>query len=259
MNKIYKETISSNCLFHFTNSAENLLNILEKEFYPHYSLEDLRFISYSSRVDSYYHIAIPMVSFCDLPLSKIKTHISVYGNFGIGMKKSWGLKNGICPVIYANENSTSTRLLQSGIKGVISRGEVSEITPISKSLGYQVRFYKPYTGNFIRNSNLTKNYNYYDEREWRYVPDTESLSLPFCMYKNKFENSVERAETNKELATKVKINFNPNDIKYIIIENESQLPAMIRAIMRIKNKFDEETRLKLISRIISIKNIVEDF
>ena len=82
-----KETISSNCLFHFTNSAENLLNILENEFNPRYCLENLKFLDFSPKMTDYFEIAIPMVCFCDIPLSKIKTHISIYGNYGIGMKK----------------------------------------------------------------------------------------------------------------------------------------------------------------------------
>ena len=92
MNEL-KETISSNSLFHFTNSAERLVGILKHTFRPRYCLEDLRMFTTSLDEDeegSWLELAIPMVCFCDIPLSKIKHHLTFYGNYGIGFDKRMG-------------------------------------------------------------------------------------------------------------------------------------------------------------------------
>ena len=87
--------LSANTLFHFTKTHENILSILENEFYPNYSLEDWKPLSGKT-----HPIAIPMVSFCDIPLSQISNHTKHYGNYALGLKKEWGIKNKINPVLY---------------------------------------------------------------------------------------------------------------------------------------------------------------
>src|SRR5258706_146407 len=91
--------ISSNTLFHFTNNAENLLNILKNEFSPRYCAEYglSEPVLDSVTVPLY---AKPMICFCDLPLFLIKRHLTFYGCYGIGMSKEWGESNGVTPVLY---------------------------------------------------------------------------------------------------------------------------------------------------------------
>ncbi|MBA3071804.1 MAG: hypothetical protein FP829_06570, partial [Nitrospirae bacterium] len=86
--------ISTNTVFHFT-SWSNLFGILKNNFLPKYSTETVHLFGATS-----VEIAIPMVSFCDIPLSQIKEHVQDYGSYGIGMTKSWAFKNGLNPVIY---------------------------------------------------------------------------------------------------------------------------------------------------------------
>src|SRR5215470_5176735 len=98
------ENISSNVLFHFTNSIDRLKNILKIGFCPRYCLE------YSLEQDDLDAVsrkcppthATPMVCFCDLPLSLIWNHLEEYGHFGIGMEKQWGLDRGLSPVTYTH-------------------------------------------------------------------------------------------------------------------------------------------------------------
>jgi hypothetical protein len=70
-------TISANALFHFTRSMENLIGILQREFYPRYALENMNLLETEIPAR---HMAIPMVSFCDIPLSQVKDHVEYYAN-----------------------------------------------------------------------------------------------------------------------------------------------------------------------------------
>src|ERR1035437_3707797 len=96
------ENISSNVLFHFTKSLENIVDILTSGFYPHYCPEylfgPLHIAAASSGMPPAH--AAPMVCFCDLPLSLIRKHLDEYGQFGIGLNKKWRINNGVTPVFY---------------------------------------------------------------------------------------------------------------------------------------------------------------
>src|SRR5687768_12579934 len=100
-------TVSANTLFYFTASIGNLISILTNEFHPHFCLEDFSVLNKSVlSAGTETELAVPMVCFCDLPLSQIGFHLSVYGDYGIGMTKSWGQKNGITPVLYVHDKSS---------------------------------------------------------------------------------------------------------------------------------------------------------
>ena len=91
------ERLSANSLFHFTSSFDNIISILKNEFWPNYNLECL----FNSQLE----IGVPMVSFCDIPLSQVKNHSKYYGKYAIGMNKEWGTENSINPVFYLCEHT----------------------------------------------------------------------------------------------------------------------------------------------------------
>jgi hypothetical protein len=101
------ETISSNTLFHFTCSITHIKSILTDGFFPHYCPEYTldpsdRKAAVNGRPPIW---AVPMVCFCDLPLSLIRKHLKAYGNYGIGLDKQWGVKEGVAPVIYTHSKA----------------------------------------------------------------------------------------------------------------------------------------------------------
>lgn len=85
MDFVNKTYLSANTLFHFTNNIDNIINILTNEFSPRYCMESFEFLGGCDL-----EIAIPMVCFCDIPLSQIKNHIENYGGYAIGLSKEWG-------------------------------------------------------------------------------------------------------------------------------------------------------------------------
>jgi hypothetical protein len=172
MSPDHQVTISSNTLFHFTNKIGNVINILENEFMPHFCLEDLSFMLHSISPKEKLEIAIPMVCFCDIPLSQARTHMGNYGNYGIGLKKEWGMKNKISPILYAHDNSEITfsiNELQDKVLGFGISNQQNNSDFVVKVLGklYWISsFVKPYYGT-SKNGDKVR---FYDEREWRYVP-----------------------------------------------------------------------------------------
>lgn len=94
----HRQTISADTFFHFTDKISKVKGILKNGFRASYCYEEIPFNISGG------HLAIPMVCFCDLPLSLTKNHIQKYGGFGIGMKKSWGLEMEMSSINYVQPN-----------------------------------------------------------------------------------------------------------------------------------------------------------
>lgn len=289
-----KETISANTLFHFTRQKEFLTGILKNGIYIRYSLE-----SYGTIIKGKKELVLPMACFCDIPLSKVKEHTSKYGVYAIGLSKEWGIKNGLSPVIYTTEKSETAKILNqlasdlgkmfdiyendddqvstsntdpltedqkatletAKLDFLLSQSE--KVTELSEQLGHFLKYIKPYQGKGYSNGNEFNNIRFYDEREWRYVPPKELLKKIEVKdsYKREFYKSEsKRRLINIKLATHKKLEFKPNDIKFIIVKNDNEIPHLIdeiREIYRTTATYDEI--MLLTSRLISMEQILEDF
>ena len=90
-------SISSSSLVHFTHEKEFLRGILVEGFKVKYCVEKI-YTPLGSL-----ELAVPMVSFCNLPFSEVKDHMKNYGFYGIGLKRQW---SGVNPVLYIDNGST---------------------------------------------------------------------------------------------------------------------------------------------------------
>jgi hypothetical protein len=73
--------ISSDTLFHFTPTLENLVSILVNEFRPRLCMEDFGYAAqYLHDDDVEPECGIPMVSLRDIPLSQVAAHMAVTSN-----------------------------------------------------------------------------------------------------------------------------------------------------------------------------------
>lgn len=240
--------ISSNSLFHFTNSFDNLISILTHDFHPHLCLELIQ------REDTEIAFAIPMVSFCDLPLFLIKRHLKRYGNYGIGLKKTWGMKKGITPVFYVHRDSPPLLLWKDIGKKRWSK-EVED--NLAKEIfDAQVLYYnhlKQYEGKEYRNGKHgTEDIRFYDEREWRYVAH--------LMYSSSiFQRPTVLERSNRKIWDDYKIEFTPDDVQFIIVKHENEIFTMKQRLDPIKMpKYSREQVDVLGTRIISSERIIED-
>lgn len=249
--------ISSNSLFHFTSEKKNLLSILDKEFLPRYSYESVKLKSDSLRVGM--SQAIPMICFCDISLSQIQNHINEYGNYGLGMTKEWGIRNKLNPIIYLNSDSSisnSIHDLTINILELLDGKCTKPLKNVSDEFMNLLNFLKPYEGNSSKNPN--KKIRFYDEKEWRYVPninfdERNSLTL------DEFGDNLIREKANQEVE-KHKLGFTINDIKYIFIKSNSEIHEFVEAIRNIKGlRYSPKEVDILTTKITTIENLKEDF
>ena len=273
-------TISSNTLFHFTSTIDHIRSILEDEFWPNLSLEDLSCLELEK-------VAIPMVSFCDIPLSQTKTHMERYGSYGIGLSKSWGKKNGVNPVLYTYQGSPlATGLNQSlawtyakylGLRKLptphVMWARIASIARAERQGATRHRqygrlwdqllkiqcFIKPYEGPFYRNNQQFQNVRFYDEREWRFVPGLRGDLIKYLLYEDEYNDKTVREKANREIR-ETRIGFEPSDIKYIIVSRNEEILPLIKVIEDIKGARYEGDPIKLLcSKIICADDIEKDF
>ncbi len=200
----------------------NLKRILRHGFYPRYCPE------YTLDPDDRRAAAAglsplraaPMVCFCDLPLSLINKHLAEYGNFGIGVDKDWGRENGAAPVIYTHQNARTLRSISD------LSSEASELTTSTARNRRSLlpAYTKPVTGAAWRNNKVAPNVRFYDEREWRYVPDLREAGSIF-LPRSDYCNMSKIKALHKRLASRYALRVHPDYISYLILPDLSSIFA----------------------------------
>ncbi len=250
--------ISANTLFHFT-SIERLSGILRKGgFYCQYSDEHFENIL---PINSQHRFSyIPMTSFCDLTimqLSNDSVHRKSFGEFGIGLKKEWGITNGVSPVMYVHRRSQQTRRLHRLIKEIKDFRKLddvfSSISEIEDELVDSFKYIKPYRGYWHKGKKVNKALTYYNEREWRYCP---LLSEHNVLSANISENKGIKEKLNIDLKKKL-LHFKPEEIKFIILKDKDSIPDIVAVIG--KMKISKAMKNVLVTKIITFEEIREDF
>jgi hypothetical protein len=179
-----------------------------------------------------------MISFCDIPLSLAKEQISKYGGYAIGMSKEWGITNRLNPVLYVEKNSIIANDLNNSrkefksiavsITEIVKNGKfvpkgllpvVKNVTNAVDNYRNTLRFIKNYRGDLVRGKRKYPNYRFYDEREWRYIPDiSDNRIKPSIQEKDYIEY---RGKTrSKPLLKEINIDFRAPDIKYLIVKSK---------------------------------------
>lgn len=244
--------ISTNSIIHYTNSFDIITSILRDGFRIKYCSEILRLgKNRQSRA------AHPMVSFCDIPLSDSKQHFEAYGKYGIGLSKEWAVKNGVNPVIYIDSQSLISESIYELIRE--RRDKKSNLTEKQKREILQIKSYaKNYSGPLKRGEIDTPDYKFYDEREWRLVPDKDTLNnQKFSIGLKYYEKAKDKY--NKNISS-CRLKFNANDISYIIVNQTSEIPKMIGFLRKeYSNKCTDNELDILFSKICSTEQIIADY
>lgn len=244
--------LSSNSLIHFTSDKESLKGILENNFKVFNCRES---IVLDSRKSSW---IIPMISFCDIPLSEIKDHISKYGHYGIGMTKEWAVRKGLNPVLYmAKTSMLSKSYKKAWDKSVVESPDQEDWSEDERCFSDVLRYIKNYDGDLVRKGSTIKDYRFSDEREWRYVPPYSS-KYEFLVSTEWYERDNNKSDADAKLES-LRLGFEPGDIKYIIIEKDAEIGEFIDHLRRAKGKsYSLHEIERLTTRILTTDQIMSD-
>lgn len=235
-------------LFHYTKHLVSLKKILEDGLIPNFCSEDLL---------PGLSIGIPMVSFCDIPLSRTHFHTSQYGSYAIGLATEYGETNNINPVFYV----ASSEMMEKIVRWPHSSIQIEKFfnNPTSP-------FYKKMFGTF--EGKEVKNYA---ENEWRYVvPQSRDLRWMKSMdeykkWRRSGEGGKKPNPVNRPELYDSRLRFDVRDVNYIIVRNESEVRDMAEYILGLNSlggsgtSLNEADKIYLITRIISFERIRRDF
>jgi hypothetical protein len=177
-----KSNVSNNHLIHFTPSFDNLFNIIKTGFRAKLNTELQNY--QADYVDSevmrgLFQIdpIVPqkhevfLVCFSDIPKQGIKNHQKLYGYYGIELTKEWAIANYISPVLYYPENTMTHLIFNNIYKAIDELYENIQDFNSSPELNiyYRLSQFRYYLKQYQDPETKQK---YYDEREWRYIPQT---------------------------------------------------------------------------------------
>lgn len=250
--------ISANTLFHFTK-IEGLQGILRSRgFFCQYSDEHFEHILPKNSKHRFCYV--PMISFCDLTIMQLcndSVHRESFGEFGIGLTKEWGTRNGVSPVMYVHRHSQQTRRLNKLVKELNLLKKKSTDSFVFFNLENELidsfKNIKPYKGYWHRGRRIKREVIYYNEREWRYCPSWQESSVLSAAIR---ENKKEKQSLNK-LLKKTLLRFEPDHIKFIVIKDKQSIGRIAATIKKMNIKSRQKN--ELITKIITFEEIREDF
>ncbi len=289
---------SANSLFHFVNREEYLFSAIDNKcLSPRYCYEDIGYLNLRLNGIQIQRIAVLEKCFCDIPLHqlstvfelevlnkdqiesndhietelKMNTHPKFYGSFAIAFAKEWCIKNNLQPIHYVNPQSALVTDFRKMFEYVWCLDDLDD--SISNGVINKLAFIKPLKGKMsriIEGKSVFFNKNFHDEREWRFVPPTESLEtkeLNSIIFKPMILNEIN--EINNRIAGEeykiIHLNFEYSDIRYLIVPTESDKNKLIQHILDLEDSYftvDSEPlieKAQMISKILVLNELSRDW
>ena len=118
------------------------------------------------------------------------------------LTKEWGVRNGVSPLLYVDNQSETTKSLKKIFEEYHKNSmHHKSIWEMGQAVMRFLRFTKPYEGQFWRNGTYLQGIRFYDEREWRFVPEVkEEDDLAPWISKENYLDDIKRSELNEVLS-----------------------------------------------------------
>lgn len=229
--------LSSNVIWHQTTYGGLKAILQDMAFKPSYSLETIKFRK------NKINIAFPMISFCDIPLSDMYEYLKDnkeekftgrYGGYTLGLKRQWGVKKGLSPVWYRDNNAKSLLPQIDIFKVFENTKDPFSLNTEEQTIWYVLAHTKNVQDKLIKHN--FESYRFADEREWRYVPTFKELSDAFIrplICANDYKTLKKKVEST--LINNFSLSFNEEDISYVLVSS-SPIISKVKDLFKRKNK-----------------------
>lgn len=216
------------------------------------------------------------------------THPDFYGEYAIAFSKLWGERYNLQPLHYINTDSAYVRESADWIRYIMAADDIDDI--FADEILNRLTFMKPLRGVMMRNFQrdvqngspdtvgkqktenieIEFNKNFYDEQEWRYVPDKRRLEA--CKARSVIANP--RTVKSKDAINKgltenrykdLWLDYSYEEIRYIIVPDKVERNRIIETIVGLPDAlFLEEADATLqkhimISKILVLEEVKKDW
>ena len=253
--------ISSNVLCNYMREDWHLHMILKNQaIIPRYVIERIEYM----KIDDLKQICIPMTCFCDIPFSKVGTHMTSYGSYGIGFDKEAMMnKYRVQPIHYMNDNSPlmddfreTFRLIYNS-KNQFERNP--EYNPLVNYLLSTIVYMKPIKGMKKNNAGDMEEYIYQDECEWRFIPSDNFPKELGPIIPPQSQTSERARDMFSDVIAKHKecwMKFEWKDVRYLIVPDEVAVRDTIKVIDNLP--LEESEKRILITKIEISRHFMHD-
>lgn len=297
---------NASSLFHYTKKMSTLKSIIANGLrfsfaYETYPIEVVKAELFPLNSEMFGDelfcngVAIPMISLCDIPISRSIQHIGKYGKCAIGLNKELLIEQFqdlLNPVVYVTSPFLKDFIINNSIKlSNEYRSLLDKMISISQTLQTQEELNKFMDSNEFKN--LTEDYFkshfpymifiglikpaydmeicYYDEREWRFIyPDGNKNAGDWEW--NISEESYQQSKElwNKELNASSEFFIKPAEesiseiITHIVVPKEKNIDTIIKLILSSPtilgcDNISYDSKLKIISKISSLERIMNNY
>lgn len=238
---------SSNVLCNYMKEQDFLNQILQNSaIIPRYVMEPLDYLN----LRDIRKICFPMTCFCDIPFSKVATHMSRYGEYGIGLDKQTVLnKYRVQPIHYINGDSPLADDFREAFEASLTENFTGAASTLSGYLASSLMYMKPISGLVDNKEGGKDSYVYQDECEWRYIPADHFPNELHLILKQR-ETTEKAKKKYSDVLKKHKecwLKFEWEDVRYIIVPDEAAVKNTISTIRALE--LDEIEKDLLISKI----------
>lgn len=243
---------------HWKNSSNVLCNYMKRQEYldiilrnsaiiPRYVDEPLDYLN----LKNIRKICFPMTCFCDIPFSKVATHMSHYGEYGIALDKNAVLKKyRVQPIHYINGNSPLADDFREAFQ-MSAQGKLDNETKVLSSyLCSALMYMKPIWGLEPDINGDKREYVYQDECEWRYIP-SDNFPSELHLILRQSETTEKAKNTYSDVLKRHSecwLKFDWSEVRYIIVPDEVSVRRTISVIKSLGDIEDSEKDM-LISKI----------
>lgn len=238
---------SSNVLCNYMKEQQYLNMILQnKAIIPRYVMEPLDYLN----LMGIHKICFPMTCFCDIPFSRVTTHMSRYGEYGIGLDK-WAVLNKyrIQPIHYMNGDSPLTDDFREAFKVSTSEHFEGSTEILVNYLASSLMYMKPIKG-YVDNDKGEKEMRVFqDECEWRFIP-SDHFPKELHLILKQHETTEKAKEKYSDVLRNHQdcwLKFEWDEVRYIIVPDEASVKNTITIIRELK--LDDREKDMLISKI----------
>ncbi len=223
---------SANILCNYMRKAEYLYKAIKNlALMPRYFEEKMDYLN----VGGFTSIAFPMICFCDIPLSKVASHMSEYGSYGIALKKHKFINKDIQPISYLNTNSRLCNDFTEALQKLFGSERIpKEWEIIPNAILSQLLYTKPISGIMKRVGYRSQKMLFQDECEWRYIPENLGDYPLFIPVEYLNDKGIKKYSDALNKRKETWLRFDVKDIEYIIVPDEREAGNLIDFIIKMR-------------------------
>lgn len=120
---------------------------------------------------------------------------------------------------------------------------------------YLLAHTKPNEGTVVVSGSPVRK-EFYQESEWRHVP--KHADIEEFLSRSDFEDKKKREQCNQRTRLHCVIKFLPQDVKYIFVPSDTDIPEIMNFIQTDLDHFPSADLKVLMSRVTSLESIARD-